>query len=204
MEGKYPIMIDGALMGTLEVTKKGAMTVFHARCRMVEGILRLSVYGEGGEGYLGVMMPEEGELRLTRSLSPMAMRGFPVALTEAGPAGMGQAEASPKTEEERDDRQKTLKPEKEGQSEEQQSFKEEKTPPEQTVQAERGIVPESMEGLCWYSSPDGALVSFDGERSLIALPVGDGRIPGNIVGERRSIEGREYMLYVSKNGRIQQ
>jgi glucose dehydrogenase len=57
--------------------------------------------------------------------------------------------------------------------------------------------------LYWYSSPDGALVSFDGERSLVALPVGDERIPGNISGQEREIEGKRYMVYAVKNERIQ-
>ena len=62
--------------------------------------------------------------------------------------------------------------------------------------------PESADELFWYSSPDGALVCFDGTHSLIALPVGDERIPEGFGGQRRTVEGREYLVYITKNGRI--
>ncbi|MCM1150298.1 MAG: hypothetical protein NC319_09490, partial [Butyricicoccus sp.] len=91
MEGKYPIIVDGAPLGALEVRKSGARTQFAARCRMVEGLLRISVYGEGKEGYLGVMAPESGELTLTRTLSPLDMRAFPGRIEGVGRAGQGQA-----------------------------------------------------------------------------------------------------------------
>ena len=63
-------------------------------------------------------------------------------------------------------------------------------------------VSEDIGGLLWYSSPDGALVCFDGTRSLIALPVGDERILEGYEGHRRYVEGKEYIVYITKNGRI--
>ena len=77
MEGTYPVMMDGKVAGSLVVTREGAVRVFSLRCRYVEGIVRMSVYGEEGEGYLGIPMPEEGELRLVKRLSPAALRDFP-------------------------------------------------------------------------------------------------------------------------------
>ena len=59
-----------------------------------------------------------------------------------------------------------------------------------------------MEDLCWYASPDGALVCFDGVHSLIALPPADERVPQGIPGQPRQIEGRNYLVYVTTNGRI--
>ena len=56
--------------------------------------------------------------------------------------------------------------------------------------------------LSWYSSPDGALVCYDGARTLIALPLGDERIPPDVHGENRTVEGREYLVYRTQNGRI--
>ena len=47
---EYPIIIDGAVCGAVEVEKHGARTVVTAKCRMREGLVRLSLYGGGGEG----------------------------------------------------------------------------------------------------------------------------------------------------------
>ena len=311
MEGKYPIIIDDALAGTLEVTKKGAMTVFDARCRGTDELLRLSVYGDDGEGYLGVMVPEGGEMRLRRSMSPLSMRGFPEEIVAAGPAGRGNAgqqgvaeepaasgsggEAPApeetlggKTEEtsvlqtggekmmtERAENPEAVPPEKMAEENcetapceadcgeavspappeacgkpgpeeveppcEKHPEQEVEPPcekcPEQEVEppcekcpehqeaeppcekclkpageqsgqntpaapSEAEEAPENIENLCWYASPDGALVCFDGIHSLIALPLKDERIPKNIPGQPRQIEGRDYLVYVTKNGRI--
>lgn len=336
MVGKYPVMIDGRAVGTLEVSRHGAVTVFDVRCRMLEGIVRISVYGQASEGYLGVLAPEGEGLRLCRSLSPAAMRTFPRDIVEAGPAGLGRAsipvlpdaperpgESDANTGGEYaaapgDDRAcedaVTAKSGDAGRSLELQGGSD--TVPaaeggsaavrtdsggemDASVEAARygaaGACPDKMsddrpgepaegsgegrmmhggaasgddracgdaatarpgsgaagrspelqecsdavpaeaggintvcragdggaaaggqegknaagtcpgggeEELYWYSSPDGALVCFDGERSLIALPLGDGRIPRNIEGQLRTVEGKKYMVYITKNGRI--
>ena len=300
MEGKYPIMIDDALAGTLEVTKKGAMTVFDARCRGTDELLRLSVYGDDGEGYLGVMVPEGGEMRLRRSLSPLSMKGFPKEIVAAGPAGRGNAgqqgtaeeTAAPQTDgrnmTDREEKPETVPPERpreecseaapceadcgevpspappetggtpgmeetetpcdekcpgpeevehpcekppeeEPPCEKPPKQQEEETPCEKPSEHQEADppcekrpepeVPHSgqntpaapsepegspgdMENLCWYASPDGALVCFDGVHSLIALPLKDERVPQNIPGQPRQIEGRDYLVYMTKNGRI--
>ena len=61
MDETYPIMIDGEHAGTLTVARRGLLTEFTARCADPGRLLRLSVYGGGREGYLGVMAPEGGE-----------------------------------------------------------------------------------------------------------------------------------------------
>ena len=63
-------------------------------------------------------------------------------------------------------------------------------------------MPQPLEDNYWYASPDGALVCFDGERNLIALPVGDPRIPEGGGGWTQSIEGRDYVVYRTKDGRL--
>ena len=55
----------------------------------------------------------------------------------------------------------------------------------------------------WYASPDGALVCFDGTQNLLALPAGDPRIPSGAAGERRSVDGRDYLVFPTKNGKVQ-
>lgn len=208
MENQYPIMIAGVLCGFVTVTARGQLTEFEAECRMQPGILRLSVYGEGREGYLGVLMPsEDGKLRLKKSLSRTAMRDFPGSIDHAGAAGETQEDkAAAKTFSPDKEEKPVQNPEPEvsapGPEEECETEKNE-------CEAEPGELPPGLEGrgiepgsLYWYSSPDGALVCFDGERSLIALPPGDERVPKEPKGVRKQIEGREYMVYITKNGRI--
>ena len=170
MEGTYPLMIDGKLMGKLTVTPKGAGTEFSVSCRMLPGIVRISVYGGGREGYLGVLAPEAGELRLRRCLSRSALREFPTELSHAGRAGETVCDAAPD---------------------------EAAAEPEAQPRPESESEPE----LHWYASPDGALVCFDGVQNLLALPVGDERIPGS-GGVRRTVEGRDYMVFRTRNGRL--
>lgn len=191
MEGTYPIMLDGALWGKLTVSGKGSMTVFEADCPMREGIIRLSVYGQGKEGRLGVLMPREGRLVLRRALSRAAMRDFPGEIEHVGPSGELPPETPPAPAEVTE----TAVPVGAAPGEE----AEEEAAPETVQDSMPG---DDLSDLYWYSSPDGALVCFDGEHSLIALPLGDGRIPEQFPGMRKSIEGREYMVYITKNGRI--
>ena len=77
MEGTYPVIINGAVCGMLKVKKEGAYTRFVAECPMRDEVIRLSVYGCGVEGYLGVPLPSGGKLRLEKRFSPAALRGFP-------------------------------------------------------------------------------------------------------------------------------
>ncbi len=274
MEGKYPIIVDGAPLGALEVKKNGARTQFAARCRMVEGLLRISVYGEGKEGYLGVMAPESGELTLTRTLSPLDMRAFPGRIEGVGRAGQGRtavpafaeknaspapqsptnaspapqpptnaspapqppADASPAPQPPTDaspapqpptDASPAPQPPTDASPAPQPPTDASPAPqppadvsPAPQPPADTSPAPQPPQGPCesvppcepeppcqpcdtfWYASPDGALVSFDGEKSYVALPPGDRRIPTDRSGEPRIIEGREYLVFVSKNGRI--
>ena len=84
---EYPIIIDGAEAGTLNVTVEGLFTVFEANVRAHEGLVRLSVYGSGQEGYLGVMQPWSGGLYLRRRLSRRECAALPQEIEYAGLAG---------------------------------------------------------------------------------------------------------------------
>ena len=189
---KYPVMIDGELCGSGEMTKAGAMTVIEVRCRMMEGIVRVSAYGESSEGYLGVLAPKDGELVLKRSLSPSAMRAFPGEIVEIGRAGLGRSTLPEAGAPER--------PEEAAAEETEDALppKEEPVPPAPIPETP----PWEEAGLSWYSAPDGALVCFDGEHSLVALPEGDERIPKDIRGQEREIEGRKYRVYATQNCEI--
>ena len=194
----YPIMIDETLAGKLTVDRQGARTVFDAECRMLPGLIRLSVYGGGKEGYLGVLAPEDGKLRLRKVLSRAQMRAFPEEIESAERAGLDRA-APPATVEP----QPETEPEPESEPEpETETETETETEPEPELEPEEPAAPE-LSGLSWYSSPDGALVCFDGTRSLIALPLGDARIPEGISpSEQRTVEGKEYLVYHTRDGRI--
>ena len=183
LEGTYPIVIDEKIAGKLSVYTKGACTCFDAVCCMLDGVVRISVYGGGTEGYLGVLVPEGGQLCLRRSFSRAALCAFPKEIESVERSGRVPAEAAEPQPEEDADEAPTA-PETASTAEE---------PNDETCEEE---------SLLWYSSPDGALVCFDGRRSLIALPLGDERIPEGYGGTQRVIEGRKYIVYTTKNGRI--
>ena len=173
LEGTYPILIDGALAGSLTVTAAGGRTAFSAVCRQLDGVVRISVYGGGREGYLGVLAPEGGGLALRRTLSRAALRDFPAEIAAVGRSGAQPEEpAAPE-------------------------------PEQVSAGTPEPETPEEAEELRWYSSPDGALVCFDGTHSLIALPSGDERIPADVPGSPREIAGRAYLVYRTRNGRIE-
>lgn len=167
MEGSWPVMFGGREIGLLRAHARGAMTVFEAEASDPGGVLRLSVYGGGREGYLGVMSPAgEGRVALRRSLSRAALRGFPERIEYAAPSG----EAAPAPEPE-------------------------KPAPEPVSEPEPEPEPEPEDGLIWYSSPDGTLSAHDGRRLLVALPADDARVPawaGDVV---RYINGRKYVVF---------
>lgn len=168
MEGKYPLLIDGRESGELRVTRCGALTLFEAEAEDGGGILRLSVYGGGREGYLGVMSPSgEGRVALRRQLSRAALRDFPEQIEYAAPAGAAPAVTEPEPGPE----------------------------PESAPEPEPGQDEGPEGGLIWYSSPDGTLSAHDGRRLLVALPADDARVPawaGDVV---RSINGRKYVVF---------
>lgn len=87
LTGVYPIICDNQRTGELTVSREGAFYVFEAAAEMRDGLLRLSVYGSDGEGYLGVMQPEGGALTLKRRLSRAALKSFPSRIAFAAPSG---------------------------------------------------------------------------------------------------------------------
>ena len=68
MEGTYPLLLDGARTGEVRVDTEGGWTVFDVQSEYVAGVVRVSVYGAGREGYLGVLAPEGEALTLHRRL----------------------------------------------------------------------------------------------------------------------------------------
>ena len=233
-QGVYPLLLDGERAGELRVSAEGAWTVFRVDCAMRPGIVRVSVYGAGREGYLGVLAPEGERLTLCRRLSPSALRDYPGQIDYAARAGQP---AAPPAEPTSSGADAPPSPQGEGSagagvpdgppSEEPASPAgrdahiappKEETPPDASAPVGRddpGAPPEpeappeekdgpppGLEDLYWYASPDGALVCFDGTENLVALPLDDPRIPIGGGGWQKTIEGRAYMVFRTKDGRI--
>ena len=173
MEGTYPIIIHGEKCGELSVTKEGSYTRFHAKCPLRAEVIRLCVYGEGKEGYLGVPLPGGDMLILDKRLSPSSMKLFPGKIEGCTLAGESPV----------------------------------KTPAEMLQESSAAEVEESEElaevakeekPTLWYATTDGALVSKDGEVEMVALPPEDERVPKDFPGQPRVIEGKEYLVYITK------
>ncbi len=73
----YNILYSNRTIGTLETTADGLYTVFTARCEPVVPRLRLHVWGEKDHAYLGLMLPEGGELHLQKRLSRLECAKLP-------------------------------------------------------------------------------------------------------------------------------
>ncbi|MEG2814824.1 MAG: hypothetical protein RR885_01240 [Oscillospiraceae bacterium] len=87
LTGSYPIIFDGVRAGELTIVRDGVFWCFNARAEPRDEFVRLSVFGEGGEGYLGIMEPLEDGLHLTKRLSRSALSGFPHSISHAGKKG---------------------------------------------------------------------------------------------------------------------
>lgn len=85
--GSYPIILDGETVGEVTVTREGLFWNFDAKCEIRSEIVRLSVYGDGLEAYLGIMEPMGDMLRLTKKLSRSALAAFPAKISHAGQKG---------------------------------------------------------------------------------------------------------------------
>lgn len=82
---RYPIVIKGKTVGEVSVMHQGSKTLFSADCRMLEGIVRIAVFGGGRRGYLGVLAPKGDRLCLEKSFSSRDMAGFPEKIEYAAP-----------------------------------------------------------------------------------------------------------------------
>ena len=162
----YAIVSGGHRAGTLRVEKKGLLTVFDAVMQPTGELVRLSVYGGGHEGYLGVMAPEDGALHLRRAISRAAMKGFPEEIEYAGVSGGAAEREIPAAE------------------------------PEGTEAGETGSSDvDDTDDLLWFSAPDGTLSAYDGRRLLVALPAENARVPRGGPAAVRYIAGREYIVF---------
>lgn len=68
------------------------------------------------------------------------------------------------------------------------------TPPEPEPAPEPETMGEGLDVL-WFSAPDGTLSTFDGRRSLIAIPADAPQLPRGADGLLREINGRQYLVF---------
>ena len=171
-------------MGVLTVERQGLVTAFTARCEDPGRLVRLSVYGGGVEGYLGVMEPTGGRLVLCRKLTREAMRGFPEHFEYAAEAGNPVAPAPPpKTEEKQ------------------------KTGPQRPANcpANRGGRQSREQGsgdVLWAQVGEGSLYARWKGREYRAIPMAAWGLPLEQAVDRRVIGGVEYAVFALKDGVI--
>jgi len=80
----YPFYYKGKLSGTFSVTESGIFSILRAEGENIdEKILRLSVYGEGKEYYLGIADVKNGEVRFEKKLSRSEMKNLPKVIEYA-------------------------------------------------------------------------------------------------------------------------
>ena len=83
---QWPILAEGAPIGWLRTEQEGLYTRFRGEAVWEQGVLRLWVFGDGTQAYVGVMVPDgAGKVRLNRSFSATDLRGFPEPILSAGP-----------------------------------------------------------------------------------------------------------------------
>ena len=191
---EHPIIIDGNAAGSLTVTEDGLFTVFEATLPGYGELLRLSVYGGGREGYLGVMQPWSGGLYLRRRLSRSELRRMPEVIEYAAPAGLcTPADGGRAAEGNTDGASAKAEAESVHLSDEPRADSaggEAEAAAEHDAPAAENS---GEDGLLWFSRPDGTLTAFDGRGSIVAIPAELRRdAPGAVI---KKINGRIYMLF---------
>ncbi len=193
---EIPILIHGRESGRLQIRQEGPYTVFEGRCEDPGGIMRLSVYGQGREGRLGVMLPESGGLVIRKRLSRAALRDFPGEMEYAAPSGETppEKEETPPQESEAPETESGAA-EAEGAPPSADARLPEVPPNEETQGA--AAAQETGEGteLLWYTAGDGSLFTTWRGKRYRAVPLAAYGLPERQILERRSIQGIDYAIF---------
>ena len=192
MSETYPVLINGEKKGTLTVSREGLTTRFDAKCEDPGTLVRLSVYGGGKEGYLGVMTPENGVLTLHRRLTRAALAAFPAEIELVAEAGRNTSapERRPESERPPEKRAETAAPVQ--------------TTPAQPV-AMQNTAPKPREragDIVWRDAGDGSLYTVYKNQPYRAIPMAAWGLPTERMVEKRTIHGVEYAIFALKDGRI--
>ena len=185
MSETYPVLINGEKKGTLTVSREGLTTRFDAKCEDPGTLVRLSVYGGGREGYLGVMTPENGVLTLHRKLTRAALAAFPAEIEFAAEAG-----------------RKTAAPERRPETA-QTPEKRPEAAPAQPAPVPPAPKPREHAGdIVWHDAGDGSLYTVYKNQPYRAIPMAAWGLPTERMVEKRTIGGVEYAVFALKDGRI--
>ena len=191
MSETYPVLINGEKKGTLAVSREGLTTRFDAKCEDPGTLVRLSVYGSGREGYLGVMTPENGALTLHRKLTRAALAAFPAEIEFAAEAG-----------------RKTAAPERKpdvGQTPEKraEAAASAQAAPGSSAPGQSAPRPRERAGdILWRDAGDGSLYTVYKNQPYRAIPMAAWGLPTERMVEKRVINGVEYAIFALKDGRI--
>ena len=192
MSETYPVWINGEKKGTLTVSREGLTTWFDAKCEDPGTLVRLSVYGGGREGYLGVMTPENGVLTLHRKLTRAALAAFPTEIEFAAEAGRKTAAPEQKPESARP-------PEKRAESAAPvQAAPAQPVPMQNTASKPR----ERAGDIVWRDAGDGSLYTVYKNQPYRAIPMAAWGLPTERMVEKRTINGVEYAVFALKDGKI--
>lgn len=197
MSETYPVLINGEKKGTLAVSREGLTTRFDAKCEDPGTLVRLSVYGSGREGYLGVMTPENGVLTLHRKLTRAALAAFPVEIEFAAEAGRNTS-----APERRPEGGQT--PEKRAETAPAQSAPAPAAPKPNAAPVQ-GNAPRPREragDIVWRDAGDGSLYTVYKNQPYRAIPMAAWGLPTERMVEKRVINGVEYAIFALKDGRI--
>ncbi len=192
MSETYPVLINGEKKGTLAVSREGLTTRFDAKCEDPGTLVRLSVYGGGREGYLGVMTPENGVLTLHRRLTRAALAAFPAEIEFAAEAGRKSAAPERRPESERP-------PEKRAET----AASVQTTPAQPVAMQNTAPKPRERAGdIVWRDAGDGSLYTVYKNQPYRAIPMAAWGLPTERMVEKRTIHGVEYAIFALKDGRI--
>ena len=192
MSETYPVRINGEKKGTLTVSREGLITRFDAKCEDPGTLVRLSVYGGGREGYLGVMTPENGALTLHRKLTRAALAAFPAEIEFAAEAGRKTAAPEQKPESARPPEKRT------------ESAAPVQAAPAQPVPMQNtALKPRERTGdIVWRDAGDGSLYTVYKNQPYRAIPMAAWGLPTERMVEKRTINGVEYAVFALKDGKI--
>ena len=166
MELSIPILYENKPAGTLTAERDGLYTVYTAACT-VPGVdrLRLSVYGEDKEAYLGLMLPDgTGGLSLRKRLTRLERERLPEPPLFAAEEHAVFPELSADVRADQPDPAEAIPAPGDG-------------------------------DVLWHAGPDGTLYAVDGAQGWIAIPEARANVPPEARRLLREIDGGNYLVF---------
>lgn len=205
---EYPLIIDGKTCGIVETRQEGLYTHIEAAApKLNDNIIKIWLWGGNNKLYLGTMIPENGMLHLRRKISSRELSVLSAEIEYASNRDVSRKEVSMKTEEIRvitekaEDAITLNEPEAPAEGDaciceiEDKHGKHEDNVP--------GLLSESINDnsedelkerdILWFSTPEGTLRGFDGEKIIVALPAELHNAPRGA--KLRNINGKDYMVF---------